>query len=127
MQVCWPKPFAEGSVSETMRWIDKDARQARERALAMLARLPKVDTKGWLQTSRDLSKRDHPAFGIFTRAVEDFLHKAVSSGGHSTASQQALAELHTALGAKRREVETYNLDGGMAALAILQTLSKALQ
>jgi DNA polymerase III subunit delta' len=120
-------PLAGGSVSGAMRWIDGDARQARERTLHLLSKLPKIDTKAWLALSRDLSKRDHPAFGIFLRETEAMLHRFAVAPAANPAHRERLAAVYADLAARQREVETFNLDGGMGALAILQTLSKALQ
>jgi DNA polymerase III subunit delta' len=118
--------LSQGSVARAMRYLDRTAIDLRGKADAVLRDLPRIDAGRWLALSRDLSRKDIDAMGVFREAAEEFAMKRAKLAG-AAASAMAMAETSGDIGRLAIQAEIYNLDPSATALAMLQKLQAALR
>jgi DNA polymerase-3 subunit delta' len=115
---------AGGSAREALRRLDPDASDAGAAIEGLVARLPAVDWRAALR----LAERFGGAAGVepherFVLALYDWL-AARARATTSPAALEAIAELWDRLRKAARQVEAFNIDRKVHALAALQEISE---
>jgi DNA polymerase III subunit delta' len=118
--------LAKGSVARALRYLSPAALDLRRKSEALLGDLPQINAGRWMALSRDFQKKDADGFGIFLEAAQDFAFGAALTAS-AKAGGAALSEASAEMISTARQADTYNLDQGAAALAILQSLQSALR
>jgi DNA polymerase-3 subunit delta' len=118
--------MAEGSVTQALRLIDPDSAAFRDKVMAVLDRLPALDTGAVAALAETVQGRDGgERFQILHDLLGAHLAGAIRSG--STARRAAAAEQWDALTRQAREVDVFNLDRRpfvLQALADLAALAR---
>ncbi|MGH6676975.1 MAG: DNA polymerase III subunit delta', partial [Xanthobacteraceae bacterium] len=128
---------AEGSVARALALLDEDALGLRERALALLDELPKLDTNGLHALGDCLAGTDAAPLTAFVDTVnawlsrrlqgEDAAHDGGDRGvGHGVTGRMArLAEAWERVNASARDTEIYNLERKPFVFSVFGLLAEA--
>jgi DNA polymerase-3 subunit delta' len=101
---------AEGSVARALAFLDEDALALRERALALLDRLPALDTRALHALGEALAGTDPQVLAAFVDTVNTWLARRLDGGRPEIGQLARLADAWQRVNAAARDVEIYNLE-----------------
>jgi DNA polymerase-3 subunit delta' len=101
---------AEGSVARALAFLDEDALALRQQALAMLDRLPALDTRALHALGEALAGTDPQVLSAFVDTVNAWLARRLDGGRPEIGRLARLADASQRVNAAARDAEIYNLE-----------------
>jgi DNA polymerase III subunit delta' len=101
---------AEGSVARALAFLDEDALALRQQALAMLDRLPALDTRALHALGEALAGTDPQVLSAFVDTVNAWLARRLDGGRPEIGRIARLADASQRVNAAARDAEIYNLE-----------------
>jgi len=116
---------AEGSVSRALAFLDEGALALRDKALALLDRLPALDTKALHALGEALAGTDPQVLAAFVDTVNVWLSRRVGGGRDEIGRLARLAEASQRVNEAARDAETYNLERKPLVFNVFGLLAEA--
>ena len=101
---------AEGSVVRALAFLDEDALALRQQALAMLNRLPALDTRALHALGEGLAGTDPQVLAAFVDTVNTWLARRLDGGRPEIGRLARLADAWQRVNDAARDAEIYNLE-----------------
>ncbi|HEX4410679.1 MAG TPA: DNA polymerase III subunit delta' [Xanthobacteraceae bacterium] len=101
---------AEGSVARALALLDGGALALRDKAMAELDRLPRLDTKALHALGEAMAGSDPQVLQAFVDTVNVWLTQCIGSGEGEIARLDRLADAWSRVNEAARDTETYNLE-----------------
>jgi DNA polymerase-3 subunit delta' len=116
---------ADGSVARALAMLDGDALELRQRAMAMLDRLPVTDTKALHALGEAIAGTDAAPLAAFLDTVNDWLSARLDQEQGGIARLNRLAEASERINEAVRDAETYNLERKPLVFSVFGLLAEA--
>jgi len=116
---------AEGSVGRALALLQGQALDLRQRAMAMLDRLPAVDSNALHALGDAMAGTDPQTLAIFVDTVNAWLSQRLARGAGELARLNRLAEASERINQAARDVETYNLERKPLVFSVFGLLAEA--
>ena len=116
---------AEGSVARALALLDENALALREGALALLDRLPALDTNAMHALGEAITGSDPAPLTAFVDVVNAWLAQRLRGEGAAIARLARLAQAAERINAAARDAETYNLERKPLVFSVFGLLAEA--
>ena len=119
---------SEGSVARALTLLGGDALKLQQRTAAMLANLPKVDSRELHALGDSLPLSDRVAFSAFIDSVERWISERMRTDGTSNANLPRLArlaEVWEKVARAARDTQDYNLERKPLVFSVFSMLAEA--
>jgi len=116
---------AEGSVARALALLDGDAIALRQQALAMLDRLPALDSRALHALGEALAGTDPQPLAAFVDTINVWLSRRLDGGRAEIGRLVRLAEVSERINAAARDAETYNLERKPLVFNVFGLLAEA--
>jgi DNA polymerase-3 subunit delta' len=124
-QIAAAAAAAEGSVARALALLDGDAIALRQQALAMLDRLPALDSRALHALGEALAGTDPQLLAAFVDTVNGWLAQRLDGGRAEIGRLARLAEASERINAAARDAETYNLERKPLVFNVFGLLAEA--
>jgi DNA polymerase III subunit delta' len=116
---------ADGSVARALALLDEGALALRQQALALLNRLPSLDSKALHALGDALQGTDPRPLAAFLDTVNGWLSQRLDGGRAELGRLVRLAEASERINASARDAETYNLERKPLVFSVFGLLAEA--
>jgi DNA polymerase III subunit delta' len=116
---------AEGSVARAMAFLDGAALELRQQALAMLDRLPAVDTRALHALGEAIAGTDAAPLTAVIDTINDWLSLRLDSLNGEIGPMARLAEVSARINAAARDAQEYNLERKPLVFSMFGALAEA--
>ena len=116
---------AEGSVARALALLDGDALELRQQALALLDRLPKLDSGALHALGEAIAGTDPQPLAAFVDTVNAWLSHRLDGGNGELGRLARLAEASERINQAARDAETYNLERKPLVFGVFGLLAEA--
>jgi DNA polymerase-3 subunit delta' len=124
-QVAAAAAAAEGSVFRALALLDADALELRQQAVALLDRLPALDSDALHALGDALAGSDPQPLAAFVDTVNAWLSQRVEAAPEEIGHLARLAEAWGRINASARDAETYNLERKPFVFGVFGLLAEA--
>jgi DNA polymerase III subunit delta' len=116
---------AEGSVARALALLDEDALELRQRAVALLERLPALNTDALHALGDELAGTDPQPLAAFVDTVNAWLSQRVEAAPEEIGRLARLADAWERINQSARDAETYNLERKPFVFGVFGLLAEA--
>jgi DNA polymerase III subunit delta' len=116
---------AEGSVARALALLDEDALELRQRAVALLERLPALSTDALHALGDALAGTDPQPLAAFVDTVNAWLSQRVEAAPEEIGRLARLADAWERINQSARDAETYNLERKPFVFGVFGLLAEA--
>lgn len=116
---------AEGSVARAMAFLDGAALELRQQTLAMLDRLPAVDTRALHALGEAIAGTDAASLTAVIDTINDWLSHRLDSLNGEIGPMARLAEASARINAAARDAQEYNLERKPLVFSMFGALAEA--
>ncbi len=124
-QVAAAAAAGEGSVARALRLLDADALELRQRAVALLDRLPALNTDALHMLGDALAGTDPQPLAAFVDTVNAWLSQRVEAAPEEIGRLARLADAWERINQSARDAETYNLERKPFVFGVFGLLAEA--
>jgi DNA polymerase-3 subunit delta' len=116
---------SDGSVARALAMLDGDALELRQKALALLDRLPSTDAKALHALGEAIAGTDAAPLTAFLDTVNDWLSVQLDRDKAEIGRLNRLAEASVRINEAARDAETYNLERKPLVFSVFGMLAEA--